>query len=190
MARSCSIYLIVHYSSVNTVSGTMLGLGIVNAVWASTMVVCYKRQFWLKLYVLVIGLIEIAQIVLASLFMVPAEQQDIIDAIDPPADLRGWLEDNLSTSGYVLIAIVAFQLVALFFVMTQICATTKSFDEEFSDSAALLSAGSDFGYGNRQGKLITSGDRFNALADEGLTAAATDRARSKYASYYDKYVRS
>jgi hypothetical protein len=200
---SRSIYLIADYKTVMIVSGGLLGLGFVNVLFATLLLTCgYKRRFLLKLYLLCMGIVEIAQAVLASLFLVSSERASIIDAILPDSDennssLRNWLDGNVETAGAVLLTLVGVQLVALVFAGMQTCATDKSFDEDYQESqtSALLSAGDDnFGYGRtaaaRRDKLISSGDRFNALADEGLSAAATDRARTKYSDYYTKYSRT
>jgi hypothetical protein len=198
--RARSFYLIYQWKTANIAAGALLGLGFLNTFFGVLMVTCgYKRRGLLKLYLLVTGLLEIAQMVLAILFNVDSQVQSIINAILPDSDendasLRSLLEGDIKDAGYVLIAITGFQLLTLVLVALQACATNKSFDEEYREgqTAGLLSAGDDYGYGkaSRRDKLATSGDRFNALADEGLGAAATDRARSKYAGFYEKYGRA
>ena len=150
------LYLVADAKSLSVMSGLALALGTVDALLGLAMLCCGSASlFYLRLYGLVLGLIELGQVAVAVMFILPQTQGRIIETINPPDNLRAWIQANLSTTGYVLLGIVAFQAVALLLVFAQACVVDRAFDEEaVADNEALLgSAGasylSSFGYAAR-----------------------------------------
>ena len=191
------LYLVADAKSLSVMSGLALALGTVDALLGLAMLCCGSASlFYLRLYGLVLGLVELGQVAVAVMFILPQTQGRIIETINPPDNLRAWIQANLSTTGYVLLGIVGFQAVALLLVFAQACVVDRAFDEEaVADNEALLgSAGasylSSFGYAAR-GKTRSAAagaDRFGALADEEHAApSAAERYRSKAEKYYAKY---
>jgi hypothetical protein len=191
------LYLVAIEKNLSVMSGLALALGAIDAVLGVSMLCCGSASlFYLRLYGLVLGLVELAQVAVAVMFILPQTQGRIIETINPPAELRAWIQGNLSTTGYVLLGIVAFQAIALLLVFAQACVVDRGFDEDaVADNEALLgSAGasylSSFGYAAR-GKprsAAAGADRFGALADEEHAApSAAERYRSKAEKYYAKY---
>jgi hypothetical protein len=150
------LYLVVDAKSLSVMSGLALALGSVDALLGLAMLCCGSASlFYLRLYGLVLGLVELGQVAVAVMFILPQTQGRIIETINPPDNLRAWIQANLSTTGYVLLGIVAFQAVALLLVFAQACVVDRAFDEEaVADNEALLGrAGasylSSFGYAAR-----------------------------------------
>lgn len=170
-----AVYMIAGAKGVNALSGSVLALGGVDAGLALLLVTCGTNSvFFLRLYAFVIGLLELGQIAVAILFLVPSTQASVINAISPPADLRKSLEANLTDAGYVLLAVVGFQALTLALVLAQSCSLDAGFDERAYDRESLLGGG-----------------RFSALATNDDEGAATTAAAAKYKArtqkYYDKY---
>jgi len=194
---SYGIYLMGQSKSISVLSGIAVGLGIVDIVMG-LLLACFGASslFFLRLYGLVIGLLELAQISAAVMFIIPQTRDQIINSINPPADIRSTLEGQSSTVGYILLGVCGFQAITLLLVFVQACLLDRGFDEEAAEKAAdnesLLgkSGGylSTFGYGDRDNKR-KGGDRFGALADEEAASApsAADRYRTKAEKYYTKY---
>ena len=187
-----SLYLVIESKAISVMSGIALGLGVVDTVMGLLVTCCGTRStFYLRLYSLVIGLIELAQICIAALFLVPETQQKIISAISPPPDLQDWVENNLNVTGYILIAIVVFQAISLLLVFLQSWAMEKGFDENNPDEEKLLGGNNGYlgGFGYDQAsKRDKKRDKFGALEDEGaMGPSAADRYRDKHSKYYSKY---
>ena len=196
------VYLIVapNAGGFSALSGAALALGAIDATMGLALTCCgHNSLFFLRLYALVVGLLELGQVSAAVLFILPETQDRIINAIDPPANVRSWLASNISTTGFVLLGVVAFQAVTLLLVFAQACVVDRGFDEDaVADNESLLSSSSSagasylssFGYAAR-GKsrnAAAGADRFGALADEEHAApSAADRYRSKAEKYYSKY---
>ncbi len=171
-----SLYMISQLKGINVLSGTTLGLGVVDSSLALILVTCgWQRVFYLRLYAFIIGLLELAQVAVAVLFLMPKTQQNIIDTINPDADLKKALEANLGVAGWVLLAIVAFQALTLVLVLMQSCAVDAGFSESSYDSEALLG-----------GTKSKKADRFGALDDE-MANAASSKYKEKASKYYEKY---
>ena len=173
------LYLVVDAKGLSVMSGLALALGVIDALLGMAMLCCgHASLFYLRLYGLVLGLVELAQVAVAVMFILPQTQGRIIETINPPDNLRAWIQANLSTTGYVLLGIVAFQAVALLLVFAQACVVDRAFDEEaVADNEALLgSAGasylSSFGYAAR-GKT-----RVPARASASARAPARERQRA------------
>jgi hypothetical protein len=187
-----SLYLVIESKAITVMSGIALGLGVIDTAMGLLLTCCGARStFYLRLYSLVIGLIELAQIVIAALFLVPDTQQKIISAINPPADLQDWVENNLNVTGYILIAIVIFQAISLVLVFVQSCTIEQGFSETNPDEEKLLGGNSGYlgGFGYDQAsRRDKKRDKFGALEDEGAIApTAADRYRDKHSKYYSKY---
>ena len=178
---------------ISVLSGIAIGLGVVDIIMG-LLLACFGASslFFLRLYGLVIGLLELAQISAAVMFIMPQTREQIINSINPPGDIRDLIEQQSSTTGYILLGVCGFQAVTLFLVFVQACLLDRGFDEaaaeRATDNESLLgkSGGylSTFGYGDRESK---NKDRFGALADEESAPSAADRYRTKAEKYYTKY---
>jgi len=169
-----AVYMIVVAKGVNALSGSVLALGAIDAGLALALVTCGASSvFLLRLYAFVIGLLELGQIAVAALFLVPSTQASVINAIGPPADLRKSLEANLPVAGYVLLAVVGFQGLTLALVLAQSCSLDGGFDERAYEREALSAGG-------RYASLV-------ADDEAGATTAAAARYKAKASKYYDKY---
>ena len=185
------VYLVIGSKGLSVMSGLALALGLVDAAMGMSLVCCgHASLFYLRLYGMVVGLLELAQISVAVLFIVPQTQGRILDTIAPPDNLRAWIQANIELTGYVLLGIVGFQAIALLLVFVQACYVDRAFDEDaVADGESLLgnSSGSylsTWGYSRKDDKRA---DRFGALADEeaGAPVSAADRYRSKAEKYYE-----
>ena len=178
---------------ISVLSGIAIGLGVVDTIMG-LLLACFGASslFFLRLYGLVIGLLELAQISAAVMFIMPQTRAQIINSINPPSDIRDLIEEQSSTTGYILLGVCGFQAVTLLLVFVQACLLDRGFDEaaaeRATDNESLLgkSGGylSTFGYGDRESK---NKDRFGALADEESAPSAADRYRTKAEKYYTKY---
>ena len=187
------IYLIGTLKGVSVLSGIAVGLGIVDTIMG-LLLACFGATslFFLRLYGLIIGLLELAQISAAVMFIVPQTRDQIINSINPPDNIKTLLVNQSATTGYILLGVCGFQAVTLLLVFVQACLLDRGFDEaaaeRVSDNESLLgkSSGylSTFGYGDRESK---NKDRFGALADEESAPSAADRYRTKAEKYYTKY---
>ena len=178
------LYLVADAKSLSVMSGLALALGTVDALLGLAMLCCGSASlFYLRLYGLVLGLVELGQVAVAVMFILPQTQGRIIETINPPDNLRAWIQANLSTTGYVLLGIVAFQAVALLLVFAQACVVDRAFDEEaVADNEALLgSAGasylSSFGYAARGKTRVPARERQRASASARQLAKAHERGR-------------
>ena len=186
-------YLVATTKGISVLSGIAIGLGVVDIIMG-LLLACFGASslFFLRLYGLVIGLLELAQISAAVMFIMPQTREQIINSINPPGDIRDLIEQQSSTTGYILLGVCGFQAVTLFLVFVQACLLDRGFDEaaaeRATDNESLLgkSGGylSTFGYGDRESK---NKDRFGALADEESAPSAADRYRTKAEKYYTKY---
>jgi hypothetical protein len=190
-----SLYLVIETKAVSVLSGAALGLGVVDAAMGLLLVCCGTRSvFYLRLYAMVIGLLELAQITIAALFLTPDTQQKIITTLDLPADVLDKVENNLNVTGYILIGVVSFQAVSLLLVFLQQFQVDRGFDESNVDEEALLGSSggylSSFGYGKAAKRDAKRGgmDKFGALEDENEGAAsASTRYKDRNSKYYSKY---
>ena len=186
-------YLVATTKGISVLSGIAIGLGVVDTIMG-LLLACFGASslFFLRLYGLVIGLLELAQISAAVMFIMPQTREQIINSINPPIDIRNLIEEQSATTGYILLGVCGFQAVTLFLVFVQACLLDRGFDEaaaeRATDNESLLgkSGGylSTFGYGDRESK---NKDRFGALADEESAPSAADRYRTKAEKYYTKY---
>lgn len=179
---------VIESKGFSVLSGSAVGLGVVDTALGLLIVTCgYRYLFALRLYAMLVGLLEVAQIAVAALFLIEDTQQTIIDKMNPPADIRQWVDDHLAITGYVLIAVVCFQAVSLVLVFVQSCNVSKSFEEEEADRASLLSGGSStlLGSGSKKDRLM--GGLGAAYDAEAGFPSASDRYREKASKYYEKY---
>jgi hypothetical protein len=163
-----------------------LVLGIIDIGLALTMIFYgSKKMFFLRLYMLVSGLIVLAELVIAILFMVPDTQQQMIAALNLSGDqdLQDWVTNNIDVVGYLFFAMVAVKLVALFFTVFQAGNLYQAFDED----ADPLIGNTGYGQRDRKDKLLAKGDKFGALGDEGETNSAAARYKEKNSAFYEKY---
>ena len=178
-------YLVATTKGISVLSGIAIGLGVVDTIMG-LLLACFGASslFFLRLYGLVIGLLELAQISAAVMFIMPQTREQIINSINPPIDIRNLIEEQSATTGYILLGVCGFQAVTLFLVFVQACLLDRGFDEaaaeRATDNESLLgkSGGylSTFGYGDRESK---NKDRFGALADEDSAPSAAERYRTK-----------
>jgi hypothetical protein len=187
-------YLAVKFTSSPLMYGVCIGLGFVNFLLSSIILCCgHKSLFFLRLYAMVLGLLELVQIVIVVLLMVPSTQNKIVDAANLPDDLKTLLLNNINLVGYVLIGVVAFQGMVLVLVFSQMAVVDKGFDSDDEEdvSTALLSR-NNTATASKASKIGKKGDRFSALADEGLEEAkpARNLYREKNKTMYEKYSRS
>lgn len=181
-----SIYMISEAKGISVLSGIVLGLGVIDSSLGLLLSSCgYSSLFYLRLYAFIVGLLELAQICIAILFLVPSTQQRIIDTINPPADLKTKIEANLAISGWVLLAVVAFQGLTLVLVLAQQCVLDRGFDESEFDQESLL--GSSSSSKSKKSKSKGGKDRFGAIDDEVASTAAAGRYKEKASRYYEKY---
>lgn len=173
------IALVVKGASIS-LSGAALALGLIDATMALLMVTCgHSRLFFLRLYTLILGMLEIAQAVICGLFLSPSYQQRIIDDLSGSSDLQSWVQSNLNVAGYFFLTVVAFQALALLLVVIQCYSLDKGFDDSAWDSGKSGAKGA--------GKSGGRDDSYAALRDEGQMEAATSRSRDKYGAFYEKY---
>jgi len=186
-------YLVATTKGISVLSGIAIGLGVVDTIMG-LLLACFGASslFFLRLYGLVIGLLELAQISAAVMFIMPQTREQIINSINPPSDIRNLIEEQSATTGYILLGVCGFHAVTLLLVFVPACLLDRGFDEaaaeRATDNESLLgkSGGyiSTFGYGDRESK---NKDRFGALADEESAPSAADRYRTKAEKYYTKY---
>lgn len=164
-----SIFFAVKASSFGAPSGVSLGLGLVDAVMGLLLATCaYNKRFFLKLFLLVNGLLLIGEAVIAILFAIPSQQDTIISRMDLEADVLTWVRDHIQVTTYVFVAVIAAKAVAAGLVCLQLLALREKFDEK----AAGASAGKE--------RLLGNG----ATVDP---EAATNRYRDGHAAMYEKY---
>jgi hypothetical protein len=148
-------------------------LGLIDIVFGvMTVTCCYQRLFFLRLYLLVGGLLWLTEFIIAILFLVPTTQQQIIAAMNLSDDVAGWVNDNISSAGYILLALTAAKGLAIGFVLWQSFAVHRGFDESAFDKGTS--------------KLL-GGDKYGAMKDEGELEAGAARYREKHAAMYDRY---
>lgn len=121
-------------------SGVALGLGFADAVMGIVLLTCgYKILCALRTFLLINGLLFIAELVVTVLLFLPSTRASIIsDAqlIDPVAT---FVNDNIDVCCYVLTAAMGVKLVAVVLVSMQTCVLSRGFDDsEYDGSAALI----------------------------------------------------
>lgn len=178
-----AIKMIMDAKGINALSGTTLALGIIDAALGLLLLSCgYSSLFYLRFYAFILGLIELGQIAVAAMFLTPSTRDKLIDAINPPADVRSEVLSNVQVAGFILIGVVAFQGLTITLVLLQSCALDTGFDEnEYDQERALLPSS------RKGGRSAGGADKFGALDDEVAASAASSRYREKNEKYYQKY---
>lgn len=149
-------------------AGVALGLGLADAVMGTALMTCgYKALCALRTFLLVNGLLALAELVVAVLFLVPQTQSSIIADAALQPDALAWVQANLAIVGDIFIAAVTVKMVAVILVALQSCALARGFDE---DAYGSLGAA----------PLVT------ATGAE-VEAAAYGRYADKNKSVYEKY---
>lgn len=165
-----AIFFAVKASSFGAPSGVSLGLGLVDAVMGLLLATCaYNKRFFLKLFLLVNGLLLIGEAVIAILFAIPSQQDLIINKMELEPDVLTWVRDHIQVTTYIFVAVIAAKAVAAGLVCLQVCALRETFNETSATSATASKE-----------RLLGNGA---ALDPE----AATNRYRDGHAAMYEKY---
>lgn len=165
-----AIFFAAKASSFGAPSGVSLGLGLVDAVMGLLLATCaYNKRFFLKLFLLVNGLLLIGEAVIAILFAIPSQQDTIINKMELEPDVLTWVRDHIQVTTYIFVAVIAVKAVAAGLVCLQVCALRETFNENAATSATASKE-----------RLLGNGA---ALDPE----AATNRYRDGHAAMYEKY---
>ena len=90
-------YFAVKSAGMTLPAGVALGLGVIDLIGGLWLATCGYRQLCaLRFFLLVNGMLLLAELVVAILFVVPSEQQTIIDKMDLQPDVRKWVEANIA----------------------------------------------------------------------------------------------
>jgi hypothetical protein len=165
-----SIFFAIKAHSFGAPSGVALALGGIDLFMGLVLLTCgYRTRFFLRLFLLVNGLLVIGEIVVCVLFAIPSQQDTIIARMDLDGDVKQWVTDNIKTTTYIFAAVIAMKVVAVAVVVLQLCAMREGFDE---------------------GKYLPRGGKKDALLankDAESAEAAFSRYREKNSSLYEKY---
>lgn len=151
---------------------------------------------WLPVYFLLQLAALAASIAGAVVFLATDKVQDLINDIDPSGKdsaLDDFLQNNIKIVGYIFAGVAGFRALAMLLATCRVCSQTEPpvddlFDEESAARGYLLSS--------RQpkrgwfGRNKAEGDRFAAMADEGLNIerdAAKLRFQQRNRGIYEKY---
>lgn len=222
-------------------SSIFIALGVIDVTFGLIVVVCYRSLFLLRcvttrifpsegthparshpcptpstrLYGLIIGLLELAQITIAILFKIEGTRNQLIDEASFDDKTVQRLKDLADPASWVLLGIVGFQLIVVVLVFFQMRALDKPFDEcawwcarfaHFPPTFSLIAcfhrsshltppsphlAAAYEEEATQARSLLGAGgggkDRFGALSDELAGPSASDRYKEKHGSYYAKY---
>ena len=158
-------------------AGIALGLGAVDLLGGAWIVSCGWRQLCaLRAFLLINGLLLLAELAVAILFAVPSQQATIIDKMDLQPTIRQWVEDHIGLTTYILLAAVGVKVAATFFIAMQACSRSANFDEDAYGAAPRRAAG-------REALLDNAGS-----ASSDIEARAFDRYKEKNAGIYEKYA--
>jgi hypothetical protein len=166
-------------------AGVALGLGLVDAVMGAALTTCgYKAVCALRTFLLVNGLLALAELVVAILFIVPQTQSSIIADAALQPDVLAWVQANISIVGDILIAAVAVKLVAVILVALQSCALARGFDDSAYDTlgaAPLVSATGAEVEAAAYGRYADKNKSVRTCRRRGLRRAAAQAAPSFHA---------
>lgn len=161
-------YLLATTKKFDLLGGSTLILGSLVGLLA-VFVTCggYAKPFVLRLFILFLLLASLTELVIASLFLAPGTQQSVIDTLSPPANLRQFIESNLTSCGAVWMSFVLLQVVAVIVLFCQIRIVRRELLEE------------------EESELVS--DRYSAIRHEEQKKSASKKYREKNIEVYSKY---
>lgn len=105
------VYFAAKTQAFGVAAGVPLGLGLVDVVLGLIITTCgYKRLFFLRLFMLINGLLCIGEIAMAILYIVPGTQGNLIDSLNLDDATADWVNDNIATAGYIFLTVVAVKV--------------------------------------------------------------------------------
>ena len=127
-------------------SGVALGLGLIDAVMGMVLLTCgYKNLCALRTFLLLNGLLLIAELVVVVLLFLQSTRANIINDAQLIEPVKSFVADNLDLVCYLLMGALIVKLGALVLVSVQSCKLAQEFHDseygEFEDSAVLIEEG-------------------------------------------------
>lgn len=182
------IVFAVKTSSFSAPASVPIAAGGVQAVLSLCITLCCtRRTFFLRLFLLVSGLLWIGQLAITILFFVPQTRARLIDTLDLQSDARAWVEDNTIAAGYIFAAMLGVAAIALVLSYGQVSRLQRE-ERDLIEADYTPFISSKKAKESAKGTAKAGGyDHLNALADEEAVDASVKRYREDNAALYAKY---